>query len=112
MSHRFAFFPHALLWDADSNQLFTNGKLLADASRIPLLLTRPPRGLIRWNEERLEVWLREGYEAVMLSLQSVLVLVFENHNVYYTVDLDALKEKNIPFFEEIVRMKVRKKDRA
>ena len=48
----------------------------------------------------------------MLSLQSVLVLVFENHNVYYTVDLDALKEKNIPFFEEIVRMKVRKKDRA
>ncbi|KAK8830776.1 hypothetical protein WA577_003481, partial [Blastocystis sp. JDR] len=105
---QFAFFPHALLWDADSNQLFANGKLLADSSSAPLPLVRPPHDSLFCNvqsEEQLEEWLRGGRDAVLLSLQAVAVLLFERGRAYCAVDLNALKERNLPFFEEAVRIR-------
>ncbi|KAK8829116.1 hypothetical protein WA556_005673, partial [Blastocystis sp. ATCC 50177/Nand II] len=105
---QFAFFPHALLWDADSNQLFANGKLLADSSSAPLPLIRPPHDSLFCNvqsEEQLEEWLQGGRDAVLLSLQAVAVLLFERGRAYCAVDLNALKERNLPFFEEAVRIR-------
>ena len=113
VSRRFAFFPHALLWDADSNQLFANGKLLADSSSAPLPLVRPPHDTLFCNvqsEEQLEEWLRGGRDAVLLSLQAVAVLVFERGRAYCAVDLNALKERSLPFFEEAVRIKAWNRD--
>ena len=71
----------------------------------------PPRDALPWSEGRLRAWLKSGYDAVLLSLQSVVVLVFAKGKAYCTVDLNALKERNVPFFEEVVQMRVCNGDR-
>ena len=47
---------------------------------------------------------------MLLSLQAVAVLLFERGRAYCAVDLNALKERNLPFFEEAVRIRVWNRD--